>query len=131
MTRVSFLSVFSFWSARISVIATLIALAAILVASLSPVDSAGDPGSADKTMHVIAYAIAVIPLAAAPLKSRLRIALGALIWSGTIELVQPLVGRSASFSDLMANATGVLLGLFVAVMFRRVLVEFTKYGEQQ
>ena len=116
-------SAFPSWLVRLSIIATLIALAAISVASLSPVDSAGDPGSADKTMHVFAYGLAILPLAAVPSRPRLRIALGALVWSGAIELLQPLVGRSASLSDLMANAAGILLGLSVTALLRRVLVK--------
>lgn len=123
MTSAGFFSALTSWSARLSVSATLIALAAISVASLSPVGSAGDPGSADKTMHVLAYALAVIPLAAVPPKPRLRIALGAIIWSGAIELLQPFVGRTANFSDLMANATGVLLGLGLAALCRLILVK--------
>ena len=115
-------SAFPSWLVRLSIIATLITLAAISVASLAPVDSAGDPGSADKTVHVFAYALAILPLAAVPSRLRFRIALGALIWSGAIELLQPLVGRSASFTDLLANAAGVLLGLSVTVLLRRVLV---------
>ncbi len=111
------------WLVRLSIIATLITLAAISVASLSPVGGAGDPGSADKTMHVLAYALAILPLAAVPSRPRLGIALGALIWSGAIELLQSLVGRSSSFSDLMANAAGVFLGFSVTVLLRRVLVK--------
>ncbi|WP_432612882.1 VanZ family protein [Litoreibacter halocynthiae] len=116
-------SAFPSWLVRLSIFATLITLAAITVASLSPANSGGDPGSADKTMHVFAYALAILPLAAVSSRPRLMIALGALSWSGAIELLQPLVGRSASFSDLMANAAGVLLGLSVTALLRRVLVK--------
>jgi VanZ family protein len=116
-------SAFPSWLVRLSIIATLIILAAISVASFSPVNSAGDPGSADKPMHVFAYALAILPLAAVPSRPRLMIALGALIWSGGIELLQPFVGRSGSFSDLLANAVGVLLGLSVAVLLRRLLIK--------
>jgi VanZ family protein len=116
-------SAFPSWLVWLSIIATLIILAAISVASLSPVNSGGDPGSADKTMHVFAYALAILPLATVSSRPRLGIALGVLIWSGAIELLQTLVGRSASFSDLMANAAGVFLGLSATVMLRRVFVK--------
>lgn len=116
-------SAFPSWLVRPSIIATLSTLAAISVASLSPVGSAGDPGSADKSMHVFAYSLAILPLVAVPSRPRFGIALVALVWSGAIELLQPLVGRTASFSDLMANAAGVLLGLSVTVLLRRVLVK--------
>ena len=116
-------SAFPSWLVWLSIIATLIILAVISVASLSPVNSGGDPGSADKTMHVFAYALAILPLATVSSRPRLGVALGVLIWSGAIELLQTLVGRSASFADLMANAAGVFLGLSVTVMLRRVLVK--------
>jgi VanZ family protein len=122
-------STFPSWLVRLGIIATLITLAAISVASLSPVGSAGDPGSlyktmsADKIMHVFAYALAILPLATVPSRPRLGIALGALIWSGAIELLQTLVGRSASFSDLMANAAGVFLGFSMTVLLRRDLIK--------
>jgi len=117
------------WLVRLSIIATLITLAVISVASLSPVGSAGDPGSwdksmyVDKSMHVFAYLLAILPLAAVPSRQRFKIALLALVWSGAIELLQPLVGRSASSSDLMANAVGIFVGLSITVLLRRVLVQ--------
>ncbi|WP_413847174.1 VanZ family protein [Tateyamaria sp.] len=77
----------------------------------------------DKSMHVFAYLLAIIPLAAVPSRQRLKIALIALVWSGAIELLQPLVGRSASFSDLMANAVGIFVGLSITVLLRRILVQ--------
>ena len=83
-------SAFPSWLVWLSIIATLIILAAISVASLSPVNSGGDPGSADKTMHVFAYALAILPLATVSSRPRLGIALGVLIWSGAIELLQTL-----------------------------------------
>jgi hypothetical protein len=112
-------SAFSSWFSPLGILATLIGLAAISLASLSPVGSSGDPGSANKTMHVVAYALTVLPLSAVPSRPRFGIALGALFWSGSIELLQPLVGRSASSLDLVANIVGILLGFSAAVLLSR------------
>ncbi|WP_373444385.1 VanZ family protein [Ruegeria atlantica] len=74
-------------------------------------------------MHVFAYLLAILPLAAVPSRQRLKIALLVLVWSGAIELLQPLVGRSASFSDLIANAVGIFVGLSIAFLLCRILVQ--------
>jgi glycopeptide antibiotics resistance protein len=106
---------------RFSEILTLFVLAAIAVASLSPSGSAGDPGSADKSMHILAYAAATMPVAATPSKPILLLAFGIIAWSGAIELLQPLVGRGATVADLLANTVGVVLGLCLAYPLRWML----------
>ncbi|MEM9240274.1 MAG: hypothetical protein AAGB07_09875, partial [Pseudomonadota bacterium] len=56
-------------------------------------------------------------------QTRLIFAIGVLIWSGAIELVQPFVGRSASLLDLASNAAGLLLGLALGVLLDRVVLK--------
>ncbi len=114
------------WLSPLGVAATFIGAATISFASLSPPGSAGDPGSADKAMHIIAYAIIVLPLALVRSRTRIWSAVGILIWSGCIELLQPLFGRSSSVSDVIANASGILLGLSLAVFLSRFFPTPTK-----
>ena len=106
---------------RYGILLTLIAVAAISAASLSPSGSAGDPGKADKTIHVLAYAAAILPVALSRSKRIFLTALCVIAWSGAIELLQPLVGRGAAVSDLLANAVGVLLGLLIGYLARWIL----------
>ena len=96
-------------------------MVAVTVASFSPKGSAGDPGSADKTLHVLIYAAAVLPAAVAPYARVLLVAAGIFAWGGGIELLQPAFGRSASVADLVANAVGLSLGALLGYPLRRVL----------
>ena len=114
--RHDLLSVFE----RYGVVLSLIALAVITGGSLVPRESGGDVGSADKVLHLVAYAVAILPLTQHKTQTRLIFAIGVLIWSGAIELVQPFVGRSASLLDLASNAAGLLLGLALGVLLDRV-----------
>ena len=114
--RNDLLSVFE----RYGVVLSLIALAVITGGSLVPRESGGDVGSADKVLHLVAYAVAIFPLTQHKTQTRLIFAIGVLIWSGAIELVQPFVGRSASLLDLASNAVGLLLGLALGVLLARV-----------
>lgn len=99
---------------------TLLALAGVTVLSLSPKNSIGDPGSADRTAHFLAYAAIMLPVALSP--RRLPLVAAAIIaWSGAIELIQPYVGRSASLADLATNAVGVLGGVSLGRLGRFLL----------
>ncbi len=104
--------------ARYGIVFTLIVVAAISAASLSPSGSVGDPGKADKTIHVLAYAAAILPVALSRSKRIFLTGLGVIAWSGAIELLQPLVGRGATVADLLANTVGVVLGLCVGYLAR-------------
>ena len=117
--RNDLLSVFE----RYGVVLSLIALAVITGGSLVPRESGGDVGSADKVLHLVAYAVAILPLTQHKTQTRLIFAIGVLIWSGAIELVQPFVGRSASLLDLASNAAGLLLGLALGVLLDRVVLK--------
>ncbi|TMV06467.1 VanZ family protein [Ruegeria sediminis] len=100
---------------------TLLLMLVITVASLMPKGSAGDPGSADKQMHVIAYALAVLPAAVGASGPVVGLAAGIVAWGIAIELIQPLVGRSMNIADIAANTSGVLAGLLFAFVLRRLL----------
>jgi VanZ family protein len=46
----------------------------------------------------------------------------AIAYGGLIELIQPLVGRSAESADLLAHALGALAGAGLGLALRRGLV---------
>ena len=106
---------------RFGVILSLAALLAITVGSLLPREHAGDMGGSDKLLHFVAYAIAILPVTQLKMPAQVIFAVGVLMWSGGIELVQPSVGRSASLMDLVANAAGLLIGLALGVVLDRIL----------
>lgn len=65
-------------------------------------------------MHLLAYAVLAFPVSFARPKGYAWWLLGFLVWSGAIELVQPFVNRTSDLVDLIANATGLMLGYFLA-----------------
>ncbi|PID66166.1 MAG: hypothetical protein CR975_04385 [Gammaproteobacteria bacterium] len=67
------------------------------------------PGT-DKTHHVIAYAVLMLPAAIRRPSYWLWVAAGFIAYSGMIELLQPFVNRYAEWLDLLANALGVVCG---------------------
>lgn len=95
------------------------AMMAITIASLMPRGGVGDPGEADKIAHVLAYWAATLPAAVGRTAPAIWVAAAVIGWSGLIELVQPLIGRSGSLSDLVANAGGVAIGLVLAYFLRK------------
>ena len=73
----------------------------------------------DKVAHLLAFAGLVIPMTLAqPRRWPLIFAL-ALAYGGLIEIVQPHVGRSAEWADLVADGLGGALGPDFAATFDR------------
>ncbi|MFD0859289.1 VanZ family protein [Roseovarius aquimarinus] len=85
---------------------TFLIAAALLAVTLSPgVPQIGPPGS-DKWQHVAGFALLALPLGYARPGWWLWIIAGAGAFGGVIELVQPHVGRSAEWADLVADVAG-------------------------
>lgn len=86
----------------------------IAVLSLWPLpDLPAVPGT-DKTHHLIAYAVLMLPTALRKPKYWLLISLLFILSSGVIELIQPYVNRYREFNDLIANVIGLACGLLLA-----------------
>lgn len=87
---------------------------AVLIAfgTLTPPGPPGPPlPFTDKQMHFMAFALLVMPLIWVKPRYVLWLAPLALIYGGVIELLQPFVGRSADWLDLLADSGGILAGL--------------------
>jgi len=100
---------------------TVVLLAAITALSLAPLPQ-GDGGvvaRTDKLQHLIAYGALAMPVALARPRGWLAVLAGLAAWSGAIELLQPLVNRSAHLSDFAANILGLLLGAAAAAALHR------------
>jgi len=108
---------------------TILTLTAITVASLMPRGSPGDPGAVgvpDGLAHVVAYATVVFFPAATP-SVLLRWPVGSILaWGLALELLQHLIGRSASLVDIAANAAGVGVGLAIGYLLRRALLRLSE-----
>jgi len=78
------------------------------------------PGT-DKTHHFIAYASIAFPISFKSPRYLWKFLFAVLLWSATIELIQPYVNRYGEWLDLLANASGLLIGFVVASIFRKLL----------
>lgn len=93
------------------VIAMLIAFLTLTPASQA---STGTFFGADKLYHFVAFAALMLPCGVLPRRMCLIILLAALVFGGAIELVQPVVGRTASMVDFLADCAGAASGLIFA-----------------
>lgn len=103
---------------QISKVAFLLMILLVTVLSLAPVDQP-DFSPNDKVNHFIAYAAMAfvaawgwVSLSTSGLRTRAKVALGLLLFGVFIEGAQGLTGyRFASFSDIVANSVGIMIGL--------------------
>lgn len=90
-----------------------------LISGGGAVASLGD----DKTQHLLAFAVLVLPGIALRPRWTVALVIFALSFGAAIELVQPFVGRQADLADWIADAKGVgigaVLGLALAAVIRR------------
>jgi len=107
------------WLYRYGFWTTLFMVALIAAGSFLPPGSVGDPGSyggpayLDKLAHVLAYSAAVLPAASANFRMCMWAVMIVPPWAAVVELLQPLVGRSADIGDLVANIAGIVAGLVI------------------
>ena len=93
---------------------SILILAAITLTSLYPADQLPKVPGSDKTHHLVAYCLLMLPAALQRPKRWGWIALFFIAWSGLIELVQPYVNRYGEWLDLAANSAGVMLAILMA-----------------
>lgn len=97
---------------------TLILLAVISFLSLKPVGITTPAVGFDKLYHCLAYTVLVMPLALKrPTNWQLMVAV-LMLYSGAIELVQPMIGRHGEWLDFAMNACGLLIGVVIASTVR-------------
>jgi VanZ family protein len=100
---------------------TLIVTFILTVALLRPMDQPPPaPEGIDKLVHLAAFAALAFPLARTSRVSLLLVFIGASAFGGLIELIQPTFNRSADLNDWIADILGVMLGLALGLIYRRV-----------
>lgn len=99
---------------------TLCVALAIAVGTLLPrADFQSVPGT-DKFHHFIGFAALILPAAFYDPKSLRWAVPCALLYGGAIEIIQPFVGRSGEFADLVADAIGIAIGAALGMVLHRL-----------
>jgi len=108
----------------LALLATALLAAAIAYLTLTPPRlEALDGLLSDKAYHVIAFAALIFPGALLYLRSLIWLIPAALVFGAAIELVQPLVGRSAEMADFVADVVGVACGLALGLIARMLRIK--------
>ena len=98
---------------------TLIVTAILTVAMLWPLDAPPPgPDGSDKLVHFIAFAALSFPLARTGRFGLLPVLIGASVFGGIIELIQPSFNRSANMNDWLADIIGAALGIAGGLIYR-------------
>ncbi|MGL5949396.1 MAG: hypothetical protein ACRCYV_10295 [Aeromonas sp.] len=93
-------------------------LVCIALLSLTPLPALPAVPGSDKTHHFIAYAALALPLGLRRPRRWWLLAGGLAAASGAIELIQPYVNRYGEWLDLLANCSGLLIGLALGTLLR-------------
>ena len=100
---------------------TILMTVVLTVAMLWPINQPPlAPDGADKLMHLMAFAALAFPLARTGRFGLIPVFIGASAFGGVIEVFQPSFGRSADIQDWIADIAGVVLGIALALFYRRL-----------
>ena len=100
---------------------TIVVTVTLSVAMLWPLEAPppAHEGS-DKLVHLAAFAALAFPLARTGRIGLLPVFIGASAFGGAIELIQPSFNRSADVNDWIADVVGVILGIGLGLLYRRL-----------
>ena len=100
---------------------TLAVTLTLTVAMLWPLEAPpSTPKGSDKLVHLVAFAALAFPLARTGRFGLLPVFIGASAFGGAIELIQPSFNRSADVNDWVADVVGVILGIGLGLLYRRL-----------
>ena len=100
---------------------TIIVTLTLSVAMLWPLEAPPPaPEGSDKLVHLAAFAALAFPLARTGRFGLLPVFVGASAFGGVIELIQPSFNRSADVNDWVADIVGVMLGIGLGLLYRRL-----------
>ena len=96
---------------------TIIVTLTLSVAMLWPLEAPPPaPEGSDKLVHFVAFAALAFPLARTGRFGLLPVFVGASVFGGAIELIQPSLNRSADVNDWVADIVGVILGIGLGLL---------------
>ncbi len=106
---------------KTSVALALTALIAVVIAfgTLSPPGEGSGLPFTDKQLHFAAFAALVFPLGCVRPSWIIWLVPLAIAYGGMIEVIQPFVGRSGDWDDLLADAAGSVTGVVPGLLIQR------------
>ena len=105
----------------LDILLTIAVLLALTIAMLWPLEAPPPvPDGSDKLVHFIAFAALAFPLACTGRLGLLPVFIGASVYGGAIELIQPSFNRSADINDWIADIVGVVVAIGCGLLYRRV-----------
>ena len=100
---------------------TIIVTLTLTIAMLWPLEAPPPaPEGSDKLVHFIAFVALAFPLAYTGRFGLSPVFIGASVYGGAIELIQPSFNRSADVNDWIADVVGVVLGIGCGLLYRRL-----------
>ena len=100
---------------------TLILIFTLTVTMLWPLDTPQlAPDGSDKIVHIIAFSALSFPLSRTGRFGLLPVFVGAITFGGLMELIQPSFNRSADINDWIADILGVVVGILLGLIYRRL-----------
>ena len=100
---------------------TVIVTTIVTVAMLWPLEQPPPaPDGSDKIVHLVAFAAISFPLSRTGRFGLLPVFLGASVFGGVIELIQPSINRSADINDWIADIIGTAIGMACGLTYRRL-----------
>ena len=106
---------------NLDILLTITVTLTLTVAMLWPIEAPPPaPEHSDKLVHFIAFAALAFPLAYTGRFGLPPVFIGASVYGGAIELIQPSFKRSADVNDWIADVLGVALGIGFSLLYRRV-----------
>ena len=105
----------------LDILLTIVVTLTLSVAMLWPMQAPPPaPEGSDKLVHLVAFAALAFPLARTGRIGLLPVFVGASAFGGAIEIIQPSFNRSADINDWLADVVGVILGIGLGLLYRRL-----------
>lgn len=103
---------------HLDISSTIVIGALLTVVMLWPLNqSPPAPEGSDKVVHLIAFAALIFPLAQSKRFGHVIIFIGASVYGGVIELIQPSFNRSMDINDWIADMVGVAIGIGCGLLY--------------
>ncbi|MFC6639855.1 teicoplanin resistance protein VanZ [Sulfitobacter sp. JBTF-M27] len=108
----------------VALLATGLLAAIIAWLTLSPPKQHVDGILSDKAYHAIAFAALALPCAVLYARALTWTMPIAALFGAAIELIQPIVGRSAETADFVADLVGLAIGVALGLFLRAKIQSF-------